>query len=91
MVEPKGMYRQGDVLFIKTEIDEISKCYFNYPREDNIVLLGEANGHAHRLVNGTIYGDRWAGIAEVQKNGKIIHEEHGTIPLPEGYYNTSIS
>ena len=77
-------YRQGDVLFIK--INDIDPWRKKYPKEDNIVLMGESTGHAHRLINGILYGNIWDMFAEVKKNGHLIHEEHGTINLLEGYY-----
>jgi len=43
-------YRQGDVLLIK--VDKIPKEA--KPRKSNIIVEGEATGHAHRIVNGTI-------------------------------------
>ena len=43
-------YRQGDVLLIK--VDQIPKDA--KPRKSNIIVEGEASGHAHRIVNGTI-------------------------------------
>lgn len=45
------MYRQGDVLLVKVE--ELPKKARK--SKTDIVLRGEATGHAHRLVDGTIY------------------------------------
>jgi len=43
-------YRQGDVLLVKVkQIPKDAK-----PRKSNIIVEGEASGHAHRIVNGTI-------------------------------------
>jgi len=46
----RDSYRQGDVLLVKVnKIPKEAK-----PRKSNIVVEGEASGHAHRIVNGTI-------------------------------------
>jgi len=43
-------YRQGDVLLIKVpQIPKHAK-----PIKSNIIIEGEASGHAHRIKNGTI-------------------------------------
>lgn len=45
------MYRQGDLLIVP-----VTKPDYNLSRVENgIVEYGEAMGHAHRLVDGTVY------------------------------------
>jgi len=82
------MYRQGDVLLRKI------KKLPRKPRLTNtdILLHGEATGHAHRLVNGEIYGRSWSDRNNVmlymkaEIGAKVVHEEHGTIELEPGFY-----
>lgn len=87
----KKMYRQGDVLFVKA--DEIPKKA--KPKKDNIVVTGEATGHAHRLVNGTIletveddniFEKKTKMWIKASKGAKVIHEEHAPIELEIGFY-----
>ena len=78
------MYRQGDILLKKIEtIPEGVK-----PTEDDVILKGEATGHAHRIVNGSIYTG--SGIGEMyidaEVGASLIHEEHNTIPIEAGVY-----
>lgn len=83
-------YRQGDVLFIK--VDEIPKNA--KPKKSNVIVEGEATGHAHRLVNGTLLESVEEKNFEKEvkmwikaiKETKIVHEEHGTIDLEIGFY-----
>jgi hypothetical protein len=76
------MYRQGDLLFkrIKSLPKKAKK------RETDIILRGEATGHAHRIENGIIY---WIG-AEIYIDAgagtMIVHEEHASLKLEPGYY-----
>jgi len=79
------MYRQGDVLLKK--IETIPKGV--KPKEDDIILKGEATGHAHRIVNGTIYtGLSGTGemYIEAEVGASVVHEEHNTIPIEAGFY-----
>jgi predicted SpoU family rRNA methylase len=49
------MYSQGDVLVIQISHlpDRLTKL------ATSVVLQGEAMGHAHRIVNGQLYDNRW--------------------------------
>ena len=85
------MYRQGDVLFVK--VDEIPKDA--KPKKTDILVEGEATGHAHRLVNGQILESMdkhsyWKTQVSMwiiaNQAAKIIHEEHATILLEAGMY-----
>jgi len=82
----KEMYRQGDILFIRTQ--QVPK-QVSHKKDDGIVALGEATGHAHRVVDGTLWERGLSGIdmfVEAEEATKIVHEEHGTINLPKGVY-----
>lgn len=84
------MYRQGDVLFVKTE----AKLTKDMPREKRdgnrqVIELGEVTGHAHafytkdvEVVNAST-GQR---ILNVLKESELKHEEHATITFPKGQY-----
>lgn len=86
-------YRQGDLLLIKA--DEIPKSA--KPKKTNIIIEGEATGHAHRLQNGQIliskkkdstfpYEEHETMWIKALKGAVIVHEEHGPIPLEIGLY-----
>ena len=79
------MYRQGDVLLRKVEsIPEDAK-----PSDDDIILKGEATGHAHRIVNGTIFTRSTRPIqmfVEASAGAILVHEEHETIQIEPGFY-----
>ena len=79
------MYRQGDVLLRKVEsIPEDAK-----PSDDDIILKGEATGHAHRIVNGTIFTrSSWPiqMFVEASAGATLVHEEHESILIEPGFY-----
>ena len=83
-------YRQGDLLLVKTnKIPGKAK-----PKRSNIIIEGEATGHAHRLVNGLIYENQQRyGHEEdngmwikAEKHARLVHEEHGPIDIEIGIY-----
>jgi len=77
------MHRQGDVLFVKVadlppELVE---------RKSDVVVEGEATGHAHRLTAGQIWQTREGQLFLSAAGGaSIVHEEHGPIELEPGYW-----
>jgi RecB family endonuclease NucS len=81
-------YRQGDVLVQK--IDKLPAEAREVECEKRIILqYGEVTGHAHAISTDTASfftakGERYV----VTKPGgcNLVHEEHGTIELPEGVY-----
>jgi hypothetical protein len=82
-------YRQGDVFIEK--IDKLPKDLDEV--KDGIVLRGEATGHSHRLEGGQVLIGRisgWHQPAEmfiaIPSVGRLVHEEHATIIIPEGFY-----
>ena len=86
-------YRQGDLLIV--EADEIPKGA--KPKKSNIIVEGEATGHAHRLQNGQIliskekdpgfsFEEHETMWIKALKGAKIVHEEHGLINLEVGLY-----
>ena len=82
------MYRQGDVLFIK-----IAKIPKKAKKADtNVIVEGEATGHAHRLMGGDLFRTElpWNRgfdlFISAGSNTRIDHEEHDAIGLPKGEY-----
>jgi len=84
------IYRQGDVLFKKIESLPKKKRKL----DTDIIVKGEATGHAHRIVNGDIFVAFIETIGpvnflKVKKDAKIVHEEHETIELEPGIYEVT--
>jgi histidyl-tRNA synthetase len=81
------MYRQGDVLFIRTEKEPSGK-----KRANGHILEGEMTGHVHRIVDldaaeVLVSGDMMT-IRVISKGGvDVVHEEHKPIHLPTGNYD----
>lgn len=85
------MYRQGDVLLQKVnELPSNAK-----PKKDDIILRGEATGHAHRIANGQIYETIQKEIFHpeiktmyivAKKSARLVHEEHAPIDIEIGIY-----
>lgn len=86
------MYRQGDVLLVKT--DKIPKE--SKEKKSNIVVEGEATGHAHRLLNGLVFETTKREFQldpneptmwiKATKGARLVHEEHGPIEIEIGFY-----
>lgn len=82
------MYRQGDLLFIKT--DGLPKGNLT---NSTVVLGSSVTGHDHKLTKGKVYAHTpsWRDNAnfyvEISEGGAdLVHPEHKTIPLSEGVY-----
>lgn len=81
--------RQGDLLFEK--VDKIPAEAKR--RKSDIILVGEATGHAHRIINGAVFEverrfgemsmEMWV---EAGRNATVVHEEHNPIALDAGIY-----
>jgi hypothetical protein len=82
-----AIYRQGDVLLKK--IDRLPAEIQEVQWDDRIVLAyGEVTGHAHAISTKfatmfTLDGERFL---DVKPGALLVHEEHATIKLPEGFY-----
>ena len=78
------LLRQGDLLFKK--IDKVPSGF--EPNTNPVLLRGEATGHSHRLVNGTIFRAKYTAeiYIKVGENGRVIHEEHKMLELPQGVW-----
>lgn len=85
--------RQGDL-----RIEVVDKIPKDAKKVDSLVIAeGETTGHKHQVrpIQGTItiYDmPQMVKYVEVPKGGmaELIHEEHGTIQLPEGVHQISI-
>jgi hypothetical protein len=80
------LFRQGDIY-----VERISAVPVGAARLPHLVLAdGELTGHRHRIDGGTgavLYELRDERFLEVvAEEVKLIHDEHGTIPLERGIY-----
>ena len=77
-------YRQGDLLFIRQETRPAAALT---ARQSNVIVAGEATGHAHRLQAGTILeAPDGALYLDVTQTTQVVHEEHGPITLDPGLW-----
>lgn len=82
------MYRQGDLLFIKTNQNPIGI------KKHSLVVLGSSiTGHEHKLTAGEVYENEpnWNNkgnfyVVIPVGGADLVHPEHKTISLPEGIY-----
>lgn len=73
----KILHIQGDIRIIKIEkLPENAK-----KRKENILVYGEATGHAHRVSGGEVYELGERVFLQTYTSIDIYHEEHDTIPL----------
>jgi hypothetical protein len=77
------MYRQGDVLIV----EDLRVPNQRQRARDNVLVYGEATGHAHRVEGSAEVFDTPRGkeIAATEPF-RVVHEEHDTIEIPEGFY-----
>ena len=75
-------YRQGDLLLVLQD---------GRPREEPVVrpgdvlVAGEATGHAHRLTAGTILEAPDGALSlDIPHTSRVVHEEHDPITLDAG-------
>ncbi len=77
-------YRQGDLLFIRQDTRPAADLT---ARQSNVILTGEATGHAHRLTAGTILeAPDGALYLDLPYAAKVVHEEHNPITLDPGLW-----
>ncbi|MFG2959456.1 hypothetical protein ACGF5O_37745 [Streptomyces sp. NPDC048291] len=86
-------YRQGDVLVVT--VDELPLQVLPVPREDGVVVLahGEVTGHRHAIAEPHAEplappgdDDQTRFLRIVGAPGRLVHEEHAAITLPDGVY-----
>src|SRR6185437_10904354 len=90
------MYRQGDVLILPLDEAAAQAAILGLSpvaRDAHgrlVLALGEVTGHAHAVVGpGELYrsADPLASdCLHVPSGARVVHEEHGAISLPRGWY-----
>ena len=77
-------YRQGDLLFVRQEAQPDQPLT---PRQSNVIVEGEATGHAHRLASGAVLEAPDGTLyLDVPHTTQVVHEEHGPITLDPGLW-----
>ena len=97
-VTPGTHFRQGDVLLLAVDPDSLPAYARPVPRRGGRVVLaeGEVTGHAHAIHSPAATLMRLGSGADAPRflrtNARVdvVHEEHGTIALPEGLYSVVI-
>lgn len=82
-----AIYRQGDVLLQKVE--QLPPNLTPVAWDDRVVLAyGEVTGHAHAIstLHASMFTTQGERYLEVRPGALLVHEEHATIALPEGFY-----
>lgn len=82
-------YRQGDVLLVKIEMEQVPEEAVREKTEDRVVLAyGEVTGHAHAIDPSHAGLYRWRNdrLLEVKPGATLVHEEHSAIVLEPGVY-----
>ncbi|MFW6691637.1 hypothetical protein [Streptomyces sp. MAR4 CNX-425] len=90
------MYRQGDVLIVPVAEDALPEQAARLPEEPRdgrgrmVLALGEVTGHAHAVMGpGRLLrepGPFGTTLLHLPEGGRVVHEEHGAIPLPKGWF-----
>ncbi|MGV9345964.1 hypothetical protein ACWDSD_14315 [Streptomyces spiralis] len=90
------MYRQGDVLIVPVADDAVPPHVTRAPKEPRdargrmVLALGEVTGHAHAVVGpGELIREPGAFgplLLHLPEGGRVVHEEHGAITLPKGWF-----
>lgn len=91
----RQLYRQGDVLIVAVEPDEVPECTKMVRRSKSgriILAHGEVTGHAHAIAEPKEH----AHLREAEDGARFLkvlapsvalrHDEHETIDLPAGDY-----
>ena len=80
--EPE-MFRQGDLLFVKSEIPKKGRKIIR----DGVIARGETTGHTHRIrsrIEATLLLVGTALYVRARQDTHIDHEDHDTVILPPG-------
>lgn len=84
------LWRQGDV-FIRA-IGHLPDQARTTPLAHGVLVHGEVTGHSHRIENlehATLFAGPTPTEMYIEVSGnvaRIIHEEHGPLELPAGFY-----
>ena len=77
-------YRQGDLLFVRQDTRPAGDLV---ARPGDVIVAGEATGHAHRLQVGTILdAPDGALYLDITDTTQVVHEEHGPITISPGLW-----
>ena len=77
-------YRQGDLLFV---LQEERPAVALTVRPSQIIVAGEATGHAHRLTGGSVLEAPDGTVyLEVIEPTRVVHEEHDALTLGPGWW-----
>jgi hypothetical protein len=77
-------YRQGDLLFV---LQDTCPAGDLTARQSNVIVAGEATGHAHRLTAGAILEAPDGTLSlDLPYTAKVVHEEHNPITLDAGLW-----
>jgi hypothetical protein len=78
------MYRQGDILLVSDDKTKLQKPTI---RKDKVVAYGEVTGHKHEFEGNVLLLENYGNTyADVMEEAKLVHDEHETIIIPEGFY-----
>ena len=88
----RPMVRQGDVLL--RPVASLPAGAVRLPRDNGRLILahGEVTGHCHEVLTDADAVDAFlAELAGVRyltapPSTRVVHEEHATIPIPEGVF-----
>lgn len=90
------MFRQGDVLIVPIPASAVAPAALAAGPQQRkgdapmILALGDSTGHAHAVQGrGSLYPAPTLSdpaFLHLPQGGRVVHEEHGTIPLPEGWF-----
>lgn len=76
--------RQGDLLFVRQDTRPATALT---ARQGDVIVAGEATGHAHRLQAGTVLeAPDGALYLEVTQTTQVVHAEHRPITLDPGLW-----
>jgi hypothetical protein len=84
---PTAVYRQGDVLIQRVE--KLPEGSHEVKWDGRVILAyGEVTGHAHAISTdfATMFTSAGERYLQIKPGAQLVHEEHATILLPEGFY-----
>jgi hypothetical protein len=77
-------YRQGDLLFV---LQEERPAVELTVRPSQVIVAGEATGHAHRLTGGSVLEAPDGKLyLDLVKPTRVVHEEHDALTLGAGWW-----
>ena len=85
--------RQGDVMLVSVASLPAGATRTTKPGERVVLAWGERTGHCHEVLADSEAVDAFlselAGVRYLTApatSTRVVHEEHGTIPIPEGIF-----